>query len=198
MAFEQPIGHPSAIPSKFNGIKFRSRLEARWAAFFQTMRAPWQYEPEGFRFFPGEMYLPDFLLPQANCWVEIKPSAPSTREKELCRMLCAATARRVILAYGSFGYWLPERSIKQPMSALCFDPSMDPDGEVVCLGEDVDYEPCICPVCGEFGFEFEGRGARICRGKKNACCGDSDRHRTSDDPRIVSAADVALKWSFWR
>ena len=51
-----------AIQTEYNGIKFRSRLEARWAVFFDAVGVTWEYEPEGFEFSNGIRYLPDFLL----------------------------------------------------------------------------------------------------------------------------------------
>jgi len=38
----------AAIPTRYAGCHFRSRLEARWAVFFDHMRIDWVYEPEGF------------------------------------------------------------------------------------------------------------------------------------------------------
>jgi len=32
-------------PTEFSGVMFRSRLEARWAAFFELVGWSWQYEP---------------------------------------------------------------------------------------------------------------------------------------------------------
>ncbi len=37
-----------AIDTEYNGYRFRSRLEARWAVFFDTLGMPYMYEPEGF------------------------------------------------------------------------------------------------------------------------------------------------------
>ena len=51
-----------AIQTEYNGIKFRSRLEARWAVFFDAVGVKWEYEPEGFDLSNGIRYLPDFLL----------------------------------------------------------------------------------------------------------------------------------------
>ena len=51
-----------AIETVYNGYRFRSRLEARWAVFFDTIGAKWEYEPEGFELKDGTYYLPDFLL----------------------------------------------------------------------------------------------------------------------------------------
>lgn len=34
-----------AHPTKYNGVHFRSRLEARWAAFFDLAGWEWEYEP---------------------------------------------------------------------------------------------------------------------------------------------------------
>ena len=49
-----------AIQTEFNGYLFRSRLEARWAVFFDTCRIKYEYEPEGYDLGNGIMYLPDF------------------------------------------------------------------------------------------------------------------------------------------
>ncbi len=37
-----------AIETKYKGCRFRSRLEARWAVFFDALGIKWWYEPEGF------------------------------------------------------------------------------------------------------------------------------------------------------
>lgn len=50
-----------AIETYYNGYRFRSRLEARWAVFFNAIHADWTYEPEGYSF-DGNYYLPDFLI----------------------------------------------------------------------------------------------------------------------------------------
>lgn len=51
-----------AIPTEYNGHLFRSRLEARWAVFFDACGVEWEYEPEGYDLGDGVRYLPDFLL----------------------------------------------------------------------------------------------------------------------------------------
>jgi len=61
-----------AIETQYNGYRFRSRLEARWAVFFDTLNVPYEYEKEGFELEDGTRYLPDFWLPHLELWVEIK------------------------------------------------------------------------------------------------------------------------------
>lgn len=61
-----------AIETEYNGYKFRSRLEARWAVFFDDMEYEYQYEPEGYTFDDGTKYLPDFYLPGVGYYVEVK------------------------------------------------------------------------------------------------------------------------------
>lgn len=51
-----------AIETEYKGYRFRSRLEARWAVFFDACGVEWEYEPEGFDLGGGLHYLPDFLL----------------------------------------------------------------------------------------------------------------------------------------
>lgn len=52
-----------AIETRYKGYRFRSRLEARWAVFFDEMELRWEYEPEGFNLGNDGLYLPDFRLP---------------------------------------------------------------------------------------------------------------------------------------
>lgn len=88
-----------AIETRYAGCRFRSRLEARWAVFFDTLGIKWEYEPEGILVPMGECgaaghvgcgyqadppttecvsvqkpYLPDFWLPQMRTYVEVKGS----------------------------------------------------------------------------------------------------------------------------
>lgn len=60
-----------AIETFYNGYRFRSRLEARWAVFFDSLRIPYLYEPEGF-LIHGVRYLPDFYLPDSKQFFEVK------------------------------------------------------------------------------------------------------------------------------
>jgi hypothetical protein len=68
------------IETVFKGCRFRSRLEARWAVFFQTLGVRWVYEPEGYEL-PSGRYLPDFQLDSSRVggflWVEVKPDRPA-------------------------------------------------------------------------------------------------------------------------
>ena len=67
-----------AIETEYNGYKFRSRLEARWAVFFDAAGIKYEYESEGFEVKWNEnevyRYLPDFYLPDYDVYVEVKPS----------------------------------------------------------------------------------------------------------------------------
>jgi hypothetical protein len=47
----------TAIPTTYAGVNFRSRIEARWACFFDKIGWPWTYEP-----YDLEGYIPDFTL----------------------------------------------------------------------------------------------------------------------------------------
>lgn len=52
-----------AKPTLYNAINFRSRLEARWAVFFDNLGIDYDYEPETFKVPNGDQYTPDFYLP---------------------------------------------------------------------------------------------------------------------------------------
>lgn len=62
-----------AIETIYNGYRFRSRLEAKWAVFFDAIKWPYEYEPEGFTW-SGQRYLPDFRCDlHLPTYFEIKP-----------------------------------------------------------------------------------------------------------------------------
>ena len=69
-----------AIETRYKGYRFRSRLEARWAVFFDALGVQWDYEIEGFELGIAGRYLPDFYLPQIGTYVEIKPETGLSTE----------------------------------------------------------------------------------------------------------------------
>ena len=60
------------IETVYNGYRFRSRIEARWAVFFDEAKIAYEYEQQGFELEDGTWYLPDFYLPKYDAYVEIK------------------------------------------------------------------------------------------------------------------------------
>jgi hypothetical protein len=59
----------AAIPTRYGGVQFRSRLEARWAAFFDIVGWRWQYEPIDL-----DGWIPDFrLCGHVPALCEVKP-----------------------------------------------------------------------------------------------------------------------------
>lgn len=88
-----------AIETRYAGCRFRSRLEARWAVFFDQLGIEWEHEPEGFETSAGR-YLPDFRIRLFDypCWFEVKP--PGAPRDDRHRVLCVETATPTIVARG--------------------------------------------------------------------------------------------------
>ena len=61
-----------AIETYYKGYRFRSRLEARWAVFFDLCQVDFEYEPKEFVLSDGTYYLPDFYLPDLHMYFEVK------------------------------------------------------------------------------------------------------------------------------
>lgn len=63
------------IQTEYRNIVFRSRLEAKWAVFFDEMGIEWKYEPGTFMVpFGGYsiQYRPDFALTNVKCVFDIE------------------------------------------------------------------------------------------------------------------------------
>lgn len=113
---------PAAIQTRYKGFHFRSRLEARWAVFFDHLGIKWEYEKEGYDFSAEHWnndelnpkigrYLPDFWLPQSRTWIEVKGSLPETHwaqlpeERKIEVLVQATKARQGLVVFG-----LPSKS----------------------------------------------------------------------------------------
>lgn len=145
-----------AIETVYRGIRYRSRIEARWAVAYTKLDVPFEYEKEGFDLGSAGYYLPDFWMPQQKCWIEIKGQKPTKEEEERCAALASASGYPVIL----FPCTIPE--IEDEANLRCPSDGCDgaylfrPDG-----GWDNYYRWCVCMTCGAMGIEFDGRSDRL-------------------------------------
>ncbi len=97
------------IETTWDGFRFRSRTEARWAVALTYWDVKWEYEKEGYDI-NGEWYLPDFWLPSIDptCaaagwgqWLEIKPNRELTDEQSaLYDATAKITGHRMLVACG--------------------------------------------------------------------------------------------------
>jgi len=108
------------IETYFNGNRFRSRLEARWALFFNEISVRYEYELEGYELGAIGRYLPDFFLPrfESGLWVEIKLEAADF-ELEKIMLVADASGHPFIMLDGtpaprSYNTYFPEISEIQP------------------------------------------------------------------------------------
>ena len=98
------------IETFYNGYHFRSRLEARWAVFFDYLKVKYEYEREGFEI-NGMRYLPDFWLPEHDFWVEIKGKEPTSEERVKAALLAKGSRKNVFISVGN--PWLQTHEIEE-------------------------------------------------------------------------------------
>lgn len=131
----------------YNGYRFRSRLEARWAVFFDEARIRYMYEPEGFDLINGESYLPDFYLIDFELYVEIKPFNPnvvkwvgdSNKWEKKCERFRDATGKAILLCYGD-----PAEDLFHLLFAFDVTDSGGGQSEYRCLFAEWREIPVIC------------------------------------------------------
>jgi len=98
-----------AIETFYGGRKYRSRTEARWALYFDTIGAEFDYELEGVKTSSGRWYLCDFYLRNVTCrggtppgvWFEVKPPTESNEQAEAVLIdLSNQSSKPSFIAYG--------------------------------------------------------------------------------------------------
>lgn len=94
------------IETLYNGYRFRSRLEARWAVFFDEAGIKYQYETQGFT--DGEeKYLPDFYLPDFDTYAEVKGDEERYHDdiRRMCKIISGRGSDvRRLLVLGDIPY----------------------------------------------------------------------------------------------
>lgn len=107
-----------AIPTRYDGHIFRSRLEARYAVFFNVLGFRWLYELEGFQLPSGKKYLPDFFLQDHNCYAEVKPvETKDERWDEFCK------EHSLLILVGKPNYTAYDLMDKDGTMDVCFVPA---------------------------------------------------------------------------
>ncbi len=125
------MGELKAIETRYKNHRFRSRLEARYAVFFDALGVVWDYEREGFDLGEHGCYLPDFWLPHWEVWWEVKPDTSTEAEVAKAYALRDATEKTVIISCGKpvdgeafHGQWFEGSGV--PM--ICSYPIVIPRG----------------------------------------------------------------------
>lgn len=146
------------IETHYNGYRFRSRLEARWAVFLDTLGVKYRYEPEGFDL-DGIKYLPDFYLPELGYWLEIKPTAPNDAENNKAAALAAAIHQNVYILIGDPE--IPGDAMPDHEGHHVFKVWWEEHAGVYSVGWDNWHLWCECPYCGAIDLQYQGRAGRM-------------------------------------
>lgn len=197
------------IETRHNGYHFRSRLEARWAVFFETLGVAYKYEHEAFSLAPIPKiedqsapicYLPDFLIeaqpkfPKA-LWVEVKGQVDRECVIKLNRLVFYTKTRAVMvgelplpnLAFYAEGSRMSSADNLPEWSKISYLEGIEgdfPEGYPEGVCSDFPYSFCQCPFCGAIGLEFDGRSARVgcgCAGHDAIANGDKTYNDASPD-----------------
>jgi len=168
-------------PTWYNNYYFRSKLEAKWAVFFDLMKIKWEYEPEPFTCDDGSQYTPDFHLPdvylrdEKGIYVEIKPDGFNDRYF-IGRITSSLKNQNLILLVGD------------PMRSIVDVHIMENHNEQLQPWPDDYMVFMYCDSCRVAKFEYNEGNYYNCPVCKNGIVVTS--------PEICHAAEVARNFRF--
>jgi hypothetical protein len=123
--------------------RFRSRLEARWAAFFDRIGWCWEYEP-----FDADGYIPDFaVLGKEPLLVEVKPEFDLKSLQGYCDRIERAVAphwKHDVLIVGATVYPVGETWFRQCPPAGILGQRISEEREVVLCWDPGGWAGCDC------------------------------------------------------
>lgn len=146
-----------AIETEYNGYRFRSRAEARWAVFFDACGIKYQYEPEGYKLSDGTFYLPDFYLPDSKTFFEVK-GVMSDKDMHKIKLLQEDLHCSVAIGYADMTFQASDRW----------------EEDVFSISNKADSYFVKCNNCDKYYF-IGGAGAYTC-----TCCNYYDGDATFD------------------
>lgn len=174
------------ITTFYKGVEYRSRLEARWACFFDLIGWKFEYEP-----FDLDYYIPDFLLVgQHPTLVEVKPYASLDEFKPLAANLPKAPYPFLLVGSTPFNrseYW------DEPTIGLVSERA---------TGQDDAWFGCAglarCYSCRSYYFVHQD-GSWIPRGVEDPCGECRKPHLALDDEAVArglwAQAQNLTKWA---
>ena len=149
-----------SIRIRYNGVLYRSKLEATTAKLFDEYNIKFIYEPDVIEFRDGTKYMPDFYLPEQKIWVECK-GLMNDKDEHKITMLANESKEKEVIIITSDGHF----SLVQAEG--------DTLDEVLWLGEE-DVFFAHCKKCGKWYFS-DTAGSWACRH-----CGFHDGNSTFD------------------
>jgi hypothetical protein len=169
-----------SIPTRYRGVRFRSKLEADWAITFDVLGVEWEYEREG-HYFGKQFYLPDFYLPRSQQFVEVKAVFEPYDVKKIGALLAHVRGRKFVGSYcpdisivactpgGDFIGWLRGRL---PTNATVLDLSRRASRDIALF---------CCDACKGWWFADHRKSWRC------QCCG-ADTPGDDDRPLVERLA----------
>ena len=148
-----------AKPTLYAGYRFRSKLEAKWAVFFDELKIPYQYEPEAFVCSDGSQYTPDFFLPKSylrdwnsiGLYLEIKPFGWQYEDKYADRIASAFGENDNLVLFSGEPFDILAETVEGNYQ---LSPSWDNYMEIqhcekcgVLKAEFMESNYCHCPLC---------------------------------------------------
>jgi len=140
----------SNVRTAYGPRYYRSKTEARWAAWFDRMQIPFHYEPSkvdlGFC-----NYVPDFYLPDQNAYFEVKAGNYGPTQIKKIKSLAEVTHCHTYL----FGNG---RFAEEPNNRQGYGYVWRPDGSL--YGDDY-FTWCICPICDAVDVALLGKAKNM-------------------------------------
>lgn len=165
------------IPTKYRGVQFRSRLEAKWAVFFDLVGWPWLYEPIDLR-----GYVPDFVLQlHQPVLVEVKPAlSRADMADAMIKIHRSGWERESVVVGASIGVIDGEIDDKMfPTLGMLQERSAGGNpAQIVDCGEHLSFVDSLgswaCRVCGEYDGDSILRSS--CEGRVRSAWARASNH----------------------
>lgn len=130
-------GSFGALPTTYNGNTYFSRLEAKWACFFEHAKINNTYEAQGYSVEDGTKYNPDFYFPDYDIYGEVKGNIKYWQKdiERVSKFLTSKTPFKGIMIFGDIPRYFTDKGSVYWFPFLYYDPLTD--------GPEMTYVPIV-------------------------------------------------------
>ena len=167
----------------YQGTGYRTKIHAKWAIFFDLLQVPFEYITDPVELGPEVYYLPEFWLPEQDCWMIIRKQRFNYNEEKLMALALSRHTQKMVFAFYDCKQGLDDELRMNSQNGNLNDCHM---GQYLTPSGDRDglMQWGLCDQCGSINIGYMGL---------HELCYNHKTNTPTAHPRLIEAFNLVNK-----